>query len=310
LEREDFRLNIVYTDPQPINYITPAAGGNVPLPEDVAETTLLRVFNLDRLNFTDDPVIGGDGFFDYVPGITIDPQNGLVIFTTVEPFGEHLFDKLDLTPNSGPEDYNLPETYNANQEKYVFRSLYRTTKIQAEQEDADKNKFQLKGRYKSAQMGGIPIGFNLPQGSVTVTAGGRVLQEGVDYVVNYQMGRVTIIDDALLASNIPIQVNTENNSMFAQQSKRFMGINVEHQINKNFLVGGTFLNLKERPLTQKSNYGYEPVNNSIYGLNAIYSTDVPFLTRLVNKLPNIDTDVASTLSVRGNLRIYNPEHPM
>jgi cell surface protein SprA len=68
LERDDFRLNILYTDPQPLNYINPAEGANVPLPEDVAETTLLRVFNLDRLNFTNDPVQGGDGFFDYVPG--------------------------------------------------------------------------------------------------------------------------------------------------------------------------------------------------------------------------------------------------
>lgn len=309
LERDDFRLNILYTDPQPLNYIIPAEGANVPLPEDVAETTLLRVFNLDRLNFTNDPVVGGDGFFDYVPGITIDPQNGLVIFTTVEPFGKHLFEKLDLTPNSGPEEYDLPQTYNANQEKYVFRSLYRTTKIQAEQEDADKNKFQLKGRYKSAQVEGIPIGFNLPQGSVTVTAGGRVLQEGVDYVVNYQMGRVQIIDDALLASNIPIQVNTENNALFGQQSKRFMGINVEHQFNENFIVGGTFLNMRERPLTQKSNYNYEPVNNSIYGLNAIYSTEVPFLTRLANKLPNIDTDVPSNFSIRGEFAYLQPGAP-
>ncbi|HSJ11979.1 MAG TPA: cell surface protein SprA, partial [Gillisia sp.] len=309
LERDDFRLNILYTDPQPLNYITPVAGANVPLPEDVAETTLLRVFNLDRLNFTNDPVMGGDGFFDYVPGITIDPVNGLVIFTTVEPFGEHLFNKLDNTPNSGPENYDLPETYNPNQEKYVFRSLYRTTKIQAEQEDADKNKFQLKGRYKSSQVEGIPIGFNLPQGSVTVTAGGRMLQEGVDYVVNYQMGRVQIIDDALLASNIPIQVSTENNALFGQQNKRFTGINVEHQFNENFLVGGTFLNLKERPLTQKSSYGYEPVNNSIYGLNAIFNTEVPFLTRLVNKLPNIDTDVMSNFSVRGEFAYLQPGAP-
>lgn len=309
LERDDFRLNILYADPQPLNYITPAEGANLPLPEDVAETTLLRVFNLDRLNFTNDPVVGGDGFFDYVPGITIDPQNGLVIFTAVEPFGEHLFDKLDNTPNGGPEDYNLPETYNANQEKYVFRSLYRTTKIQAEQEDADKNKFQLKGRYKSSQVEGIPIGFNLPQGSVTVTAGGRVLQEGVDYVVNYPMGRVQIIDDALLASNIPIQVSTENNALFGQQSKRFTGINIEHQFNENFLIGGTFLNLTERPLTQKSNFSYEPVNNSIYGLNAIFNKDVPFLTRLANMLPNVDTDVPSTVSIRGEFAYLQPGAP-
>ncbi|SDR71856.1 cell surface protein SprA [Gillisia sp. Hel1_33_143] len=307
LENDDFRLNILYTDPQPQNYISPVNGA--PLPEDVDQTTLLRVFNLDNLNTNNDPVNGGDGFFDYVPGITINPRNGLAIFTTVEPFGEYLFNKLDNTPNSGGEDYNLPETYNPNQAEYVFRSLYRTTKIQAEQEGADKNKFQLKGRYKSSEVEGIPIGFNLPQGSVTVTAGGRILQEGVDYVVNYQLGRVQILDDALLASNIPIQVSTENNALFGQQSKRFTGINVEHQFNENLLVGGTFLNLRERPLTQKANYSYEPVNNSIYGLNAAYSTEVPFLTRLVNKLPNIDTDVPSNFSIRGEFAYLQPGAP-
>ena len=31
-----------------------------------------------------------DGFFDVVPGITLDTQNGQVIFTNVEPFGSHL----------------------------------------------------------------------------------------------------------------------------------------------------------------------------------------------------------------------------
>ena len=307
LEREDFRMNILYTDPQPLNYIKPAEGTT--LPPDVTETPLLRVFRLDQLNTNNDPINGGDGFFDYVPQITIDPQNGNIIFTTVEPFGKHLFDKLDESPNTGTEDYTIPETWNENQQKYVFRAMYRTTKTQAEQEEADKNKFQLKGRYKSAEVEGIPIGFNLPPGSVTVTAGGRILQEGVDYVVNYELGRVQILDEALLASDIPIQVNTENNALFGQQTKRFTGINVEHQFNENFLIGGTFINLKERPLTQKANYSYEPINNTILGLNLNYSTEVPFLTRLVNKLPNIDTDVKSNVSVRGEFAYLLPGSP-
>ncbi|MCG9971545.1 cell surface protein SprA [Christiangramia crocea] len=307
LEREDFRMNILYTDPQPLNYIKPAEGTT--LPPDVAETPLLRVFRLDQLNTNNDPINGGDGFFDYVPQITIDPQNGNIIFTTVEPFGRHLFDKLDETPNTGTEDYTIPETWNENQQKYVFRAMYRTTKTQAEQEEADKNKFQLKGRYKSAEVEGIPIGFNLPPGSVTVTAGGRILQEGVDYVVNYELGRVQILDEALLASDIPIQVNTENNALFGQQTKRFTGINVEHKFNENFLIGGTFVNLKERPLTQKANYSYEPINNTILGLNLNYSTEVPFLTRMVNKLPNIDTDVKSNVSVRGEFAYLVPGAP-
>lgn len=307
LERQDFRMNILYTDPQPLNYIKPVEGTN--LPADVADTPLLRVFRLDQLNNNNDPINGGDGFFDYVPQITIDPVNGNIIFTTVEPFGSHLFEKLDETPNSGPEDYTIPDTWNENQQRYVFRAMYRTTKIQAEQEEADKNKFQLKGRYKSAEVEGIPIGFNLPPGSVTVTAGGRILQEGVDYVVNYELGRVQILDEALLASDIPIQVNTENNALFGQQTKRFTGLNVEHQFNENFLIGGTLINLKERPLTQKANYSYEPINNTILGLNLNYSTEVPFLTRLVNKLPNIDTDVKSNVSVRGEFAYLLPGSP-
>jgi cell surface protein SprA len=44
----------------------------------VAETPLLKVFNLDKLNYNDDQT-GGDGFFDFVQG-TVDSQNGRLIF--------------------------------------------------------------------------------------------------------------------------------------------------------------------------------------------------------------------------------------
>src|SRR5690606_21269366 len=155
LEKEDFKLNILYTDPSPLNYIKQASGGPE-LPEDVKDQILLKVFNLDRLNFNDNPVQGGDGFFDFIPGITVDAQNGRIIFTSVEPFGEHLFNKLDNP--SQPATYDMPATYNANQAKYVFRTLYSETKIQAEQQESEKNKFQLKGSYKSTGADGIPIG--------------------------------------------------------------------------------------------------------------------------------------------------------
>ncbi len=305
LEQEDFRFNILYTDPSPLNYITPVAGTPFPANPPVAETPLLKVFNLDRLNYNNDPQTGGDGFFVFIPGLTVHSQNGRLIFTTVEPFGRTLFEKLRLTPG---EDYNN-NVYNPNQSKYVFRSMYRTTQAAALQE-SDKNKFQLKGRFKSTGGDGIPIGaFNVPRGSVVVTAGGRVLVEGVDYSVNYQLGRVQILDPSLQASNTPIEVSVENNSVFGQQTRRFMGINVEHKFSDKFLVGATFLKMTERPFTQKSNYGQESVNNSIFGVNANYSTEVPFLTRMVNKLPNIDTDVPSNISLRGEFAFLKPDTP-
>ncbi|MDD3005833.1 cell surface protein SprA, partial [Flavobacterium sp.] len=261
LQQEDFKFNILYTDPSPLNYITEASPD--PLPADVEETPLLKVFNVDKLNYTNDPQEGGDGFFDFIPGLTVDTQKGRIIFTTVEPFGKHLFEKLRLNPG---EDYD-GGIYNSNQTKYVFRNLYKSTQAAALQESA-KNKFQLKGRFKSMGGDGISIGaFNVPQGSVVVTAGGRVLIEGVDYTVNYQLGKVQIIDPSLQASNTPIEVSVENNSVFGQQTRRFWGINVEHKFNDKFLVGATFLNMSERPFTTKSNYGQESVNNSIFGIN-------------------------------------------
>ncbi len=314
LSQEDFRLNIFYQFPPELNYITPAEPTlqnptALPLPPDVDQTTLIRVFNLDRLNQQGDPQPDGDGFFDFIPGLTIDPENGRIIFTTTEPFGEHLFDELDPTPGAGPENYNDPTTYNANQEKYVYRDMYRTTKAQALQSQ-DKNKYLIKGQYKATGQEGIPIGsFNVPRGSVTVSAGGRTLQEGLDYTVDYQLGRVFIQDQALLNSNTPIQVSTENNSVFNQQTKRFTGINVEHTFSEDFIVGGTFLNLNERPITQKSTLGFEPINNTILGANLIYNTEAPFLTRLVNKLPNIDTDVTSNFSLRGEMAYLFPGSP-
>ncbi len=305
LEQEDFRFNILYSDPSPLNYITQASNAT-PLPANVEKTPLLQVFNVDRLNATNDPQDGGDGFFDFIPTQTVDTQYGRVIFTTVEPFGEYLFDKLST---GGTEDYNNPLTYNANQAKYVYRSLYRNTSARALQ-DSDKNKFELRGRYKSTSGDGIAIGaYNIPRGSVVVTAGGRVLQEGIDYSVNYQQGRVQILDPALQASNTPIQISLENNSVFGQQTRRFFGVNVEHKFSDKFLVGATYLRMTERPFTQKSNYGQESVNNTIFGFNTNFSSEVPFLTRLVNKLPNIDTDVPSNISFRGEVAFLKPDAP-
>lgn len=310
LEQQDFRFNVLYSDPSPLNYISPVTGNTFPpspLPENkLSETPLLKVFNLDRLNSTNDPQNGGDGFFDFLPGLTVDPQNGRLIFTTVEPFGKLIFDKLKDSPT---QVYNDPNTYNANQNKYVFYEMYRKTQASA-LEYGSKNKYELRGKFKSSGGDGIPIGaFNVPKGSVVVTAGGRVLLEGVDYTVNYQAGRVQILDPSLQASNTPIQVSVENNSTFGQQTRRFMGFNIEHKFSDKFIVGGTLLKMTERPLTQKSNYGQESVNNTIYGLHASYASEIPFLTRMVNKLPFMDTDVPSNFSFRGEVAFLKPDTP-
>lgn len=337
ISQEGFRFNILYTDPQPLNYIEPVGG--TPLPDDVKETTLLRVFHLDRLNNTNDPQIDGDGYFDYIAnaqtntnggldnnfnnqgqgnayfdnqqqrnnnrfeGITIDEQNGRIIFTTVEPFGEYLFKKLSV---NGTEDYESEATYNENQLKYVYKSLYRQSYAKALQ-DTEKNKFQLKGKYRSSRGDGIYVGSsNLQPGSVIVTAGGRTLAEGMDYTVDYQRGFVTIIDPSLQNSDTPVEISVESNQSFSMQRRNFYGVHVDHKFSDDFIIGATYLTLNEVPFTNKSMYDQTSVNNSIYGFNFNFSKEAPFLTRWVNKLPNIDTDAPSRISLKGEFAYLKP----
>lgn len=291
MQQDGFRLELLYADDAtgvPINVLQNAQTTGI------ADRTLLNLMDIDRLDQNQFSVPEGDGYFDYVEGSTVNSEKGYIIFPTIEPFGKDLEVKLTNTAD----------------ENYVFKELYTITQSEARNNFQEKDKYLIKGYHKSESANGIPLGaFNVPQGSVRVTTGGRELVEGVDYVVDYQMGRVQIVNPSLEASNAPIQVSVENNAAFNLQTKRFFGVDIEHKFSDKFIAGATFLNLNERPVTQKALFGQEPINNTIFGLNANYGTEVPFLTKLVNKLPNIDTDVESNFSIRGDFAYLRPGSP-
>ena len=290
LTPDGFRFEIQYRDDQTgVSSNTLQNAQSV----DISTKPLLQVFNLDRLDQTQYQT--PDGYFDYVEGITINSQKGYVIFPEAEPFGDDLESSLDVQ-----SDVDL----------YVFDELYLDTKINVKNNNQNKDKFLLKGYFKSEDSGGIPLNaYNVPRGSVTVTAGGRQLVEGIDYVVDYLAGRVQILDPGLQSSGIPINVSTENNAVFNQQRKTFMGVDVEHNFNENFILGATILNVNERPLTPKVNFGGEPINNTMLGMNLDFSTEMPLFTKLANKLPFVDTDVPSNLSVRADMAYLIPGSP-
>lgn len=288
MQQDGFRLDLMYADDETGVKINMLQNAQTP---DVADKTLLNLMDVDQLDQTQNYLPEGDGYFDYVENVTVNSLKGVIIFPTVEPFGKDLADKL-----TSPDD-----------EIYIFEEMYEETQAEAKNNYQQKDKYFLKGYHKSENTNGIPLGaFNVPQGSVRVTTGGRELVEGVDYVVDYQMGRVQIVNPSLEASNAPIEVSVENNATFNLQTKRFLGVDIEHKFSDNFVAGATILNLREKPLTQKVSLGLEPFNNTIFGANASFGKEVPFLTKLVNKLPFVDTDVASNFSIRGDFAYLVP----
>ena len=142
---------------------------------------------------------------------------------------------------------------------------------------------------------------NVQPGSVNVSAGGVPLVENVDYTVDYTLGRVTILNEALLNSGTNINISMENNTAISTMKKTFMGARVEHEINPDFLIGGTILHLTERAYTTKVNYNDEPLSNTIYGFDLNYQTESQLLTDLIDKLPFIETKQKSRISIYGEV---------
>ncbi len=286
LSGEEFAMEVMYNNDQTGTMVNFIAEG------DIKDTRLLSVFNFDN---TDNQGTGGpDGFFDYMPGITVTPRNGRIIFPMLEPFGEYLEDKI-----------GDPTVAN----RYVFTELYDSTQYKAKQ-IASKNKFYLKGTYRSSSGSEIRLNaMNIPEGAVKVMQGGVELSENSDYTVDYNMGSVTILNEALLASGTPIKITVESEDMFGMKTKNLVGSHFNYQFTDNFNIGSTVMNLTEKPMSPKTNIGDEPISNTIWGFNTAYSTEVPMFTKMVDMMPFIETKEPSRIDFSGEFAQLVPGNP-
>lgn len=229
--------------------------------------------------------------------ITIDPLNGRIIFPLIEPFG------ADLAAQFLPTEQSFID-------KYTYRALYDSTKVIAQQLFTKQNRYILKGSYQSEIASEFSLNsINVPEGSVKVFAGTIPLQEGADFTVDYQGGRVKILNTALLVSGQPIRIATENNELFGLQQRSLFGTRLDYKVSNKLNLGGTFMTLTEKPLTPKVNVGEEPISNTIWGMDVNYSSPSRFLTKLVDKLPLLSTKTPSNITFSGEFAQLLPGHP-
>jgi cell surface protein SprA len=277
-----------------IYYIDPGGGQKRYLPEagNISGKQLLHVLNLDNLNNQLDPQ--PDGRFDFIPNVTINPKNGKIYFPVLEPFGSSLANAIgDPTVAA----------------KYAYRYLYDTTKFAAQQ-FPEFNRFVMKGSYRGTDNSTfrLPGAFNLPQGSVTVNAGGNQLKENIDYTVNYGIGEISIINQGVLNSGVPIDIKFENNILFGVVNKSLFGTRLDYAVNKKFNIGFTHMRLAEKPFTQKVNFNDDPVKNNIIGLDLNYETESKGITRFFNRLTAQDTKAPSRVAIAAEAAYFMPGH--
>ena len=274
VQKDKFRLYIKYQSDS-----TGVAVNNIP-EGNIADKTLLQVMNLDRLDANDTEY--SDGIFDYIEGYTIQSSNGRIIFPVIEPFGSHLAEQIGNA---------------AIAERYVYQELYDST-LTVAQQVSEKNKFIMTGEYKASSGAEISLNaMNVPRGSVVVTAGGMTLVENSDYIVDYAMGVVTILNQSIIESGTPISVSLENQSMFNMQRKTMLGLDLNYAFSKDFNIGATIMHLSEKPLTEKVSMGDEVLNNTLWGVNLSYNTSFQWLTNWLNKIPTVNATAPSTLAL-------------
>ena len=290
IQQQDFQLNVLYEEPSAglKRYLPVTNKANEGL-------SLIKILQLDRLNNRNDPQ--PDGLFDYVEGYTVLSNMGRIVFPLLEPFGKDL------------QDIAFKGIDSSISKKYIFNQLYRNIKAEA-QTYANLNRFVMEGQVKGSA-GGSEISlnaFNVPPGSVSVRAGGQILREGIDYLVDYGSGTVRIINPGILSSNIPVNVSFENNLGFGFQERGFRALRIDYLASKNFNFGLSTSRLNERPFFTKTNFGSDPIKNTMYGFDFNYKKDLPGLTRLLDKLPFYSTKAKSSIIAYGEAAILKPGH--
>lgn len=278
VEKEKFRLDVKYQSDTTGVYLSY-------IPEQqVKKQPIIRVLGADRLD--NNNKAHSNGYFDYVEGYTI--SNGRVFIPKVEPFGSYM------------RDYLVKRGVAADKaEKYAFTELYDSTKTVAKQ-IAEKNKYQIVGQFKGSAANVISLdAYNVPQGSVVVTAGGITLKEGTDYSVDYSAGEVTILNQSIIDAGTAVNVSLESNTDFGQTRKTMFGLNWEYDFTKNFQLSGTIQHLSEQALTTKVSMGSEPLKNTLWGINLNWRKESQWLTNVLDKIPFLHLTQPSQISFTG-----------
>lgn len=274
INREGFEFDIKYEND--------ASGGEAQ--NVIGDVKLLNAFGLDRVDASGN--LQPDGLFDFKVGQTIYPETGEIIFPYLQPFGRNIPRSLD------------------NADSLRFLEIYDTTS-QGARNNKVKDKWLLYGKYTGTASSVYQLGFNIVENSVRVTLNGRELTPGSDYFVDYNIGQLTIRNDAALVPGANLKISYEENDLFQLASKTLFGMRGEIAISRKTKLGFSALTLSQQTLSDKVRIGEEPLSNSIYGLDFSTSADLPFLTKLLDNV--ISTREMSSLSLRGDFAYMDPD---
>lgn len=289
LNPNEFELRVSYEPP-----------GKTPLdalPGVTGQRTLLQFLGLDRINQQQAPT--PDNQFDFILNYSIRPEDGLLIFPYLEPFGSRIAREIERNvPAANRDQYR---------DLYVFDTLYRQKKENAER-DTQHDVYRIRGSYRSTVQDfyDLKAYAGLVPGSVRVTSGGAALQENVDFIVDYNGGTLTITNPAYITSGREVNISYEQNSFFNLQKKTVLGARADYLFSDQIGLGATVMQMNQRSPVDKFRVGEEPISNFIWGVDGAMNLEPRWLTRAIDALPFLQTKEPSSIALSGEFAQLRP----
>ncbi len=159
------------------------------------------------------------------------------------------------------------------------------------------SRFTIEADY-SNQSSTINLGFMLVEGSEEVLLNGIRLTRGIDYQIDYFSGTI-VLGETAADPNASVRILYDKHELVSFDKKVILGARAQMDFGDNSFLGATALYYDQSVINKKIEVGYEPTRNFIWDLNGRFEFDLDGLTRILDKLPIIETEKLSTFSVEG-----------
>ena len=175
------------------------------------------------------------------------------------------------------------------------------------------SRFQMRLQYNAA--GGTDAGtlnlnaLQVRRGSEQFVANGRILERGVDYEINYDLGQVTFLNPAALfpSGRGSISARFEERGIFAVAPTSILGSTLSYSLGEVGSINLVGMYQKEQSVFNRPTLGFEPTSNLLGGV----TTDLTFqpmgVTRFFDRLSPQGVTAPSRLDIRAEYGVTVPD---
>ncbi|HNX36766.1 MAG TPA: hypothetical protein PL124_00295 [Candidatus Cloacimonadota bacterium] len=144
------------------------------------------------------------------------------------------------------------------------------------------------------------------KGSVRVLVNSKQQKENIDYLVDYDFGRITFLTAEGKDPDAKIEIDYEYRSTFAVAQKTLTGVRADWNITNYAKLGGTLIYRSESVSDKRPKIGNENIQMWMADVDGTLTLKPKFITKILNALPLINTTAESRLTLSGEIAYTIP----